>query len=557
MKQLYVLLKHVLFCMFITILFSQCSHHPNVEENSIRWEREIFELDTYEQGIFINDNGTISIKCKDKPFIAILDILAYKLRFNYTLTTKMHTFTLSIYDKKSADNWIEARQLIFRNANAFFMYAVDIINSDFIPDQSKISYQWTGDGPCFFRVQNRQDADFQATNSIIIKKIFFNSIAVNEGDQDFSQNQPLNPETDQQMEVDIQQQEPFDNNSFNMVKNVKYKINSLLKLEEKSNVNILEIETQNALLLRGDKNIIDYISNIIYSMDVEYPQVLVETKVFEYDDSLAKKIGTSINYIKPYGTSNNNDGDEVYGSQQTGSKSYNVLNNLYQDIFNTKIGEVNKQLQTIPNIFFQLSDEEKKMKLLTQLAMHGRNGMVKILAEPRLLLKPGSKASIKLTTVKYVEAKAHQEMSNIENQSIDCGIQFEIIPIILAENKILLKIKLKQSEFIFNNEEKIVQSKNENIIDTKVVALDGELINIGGIILKKTSAVSSGIPYIKDIPYLGVLFGSKRNDFSKVRIEFMIKPTVKFLSKKLRSIKQDVHKQDRLFEKSIKKHFSF
>jgi len=531
-----------LLCISI-FFYTNCSHRMNKEENALEWYQESYKQDLYEKGIFVNDKGIINVKIKDKPFIAILDILAYKLRFNYTLSTDMHNFTLSIYERSDAIDWIFSRQIAFENANAFLMYAIDRINENYIPNNSKVTYRWTGDGPEFYRIINKSDKYIVVKEKVIIKKIFFNSVAVKEYNQNKSQDLPMSAEdvnSNENIDIDIDTSED-ENIQPSSAKTVKDKINSLLSNNEKKQVNILELETQNALLLRGDRSVINNISNIIYSMDVEYPQVLVETKVFEYDDSIAKKIGTAVKYANNY-------------NSNTKSSKYDIITNLYEDMYGSD--NITTKLPFFSVGLNKLSGDEIKMQLLTQLAMYGSNGIVKILAEPRLLLKPGSKASIRLTTVKYVDATA-QELTNIESQSIDCGILFEIIPIVLANDKIMLKIKLKQSEFIKNNEEKIVQSKNENIIDTTVVALDGELINIGGIILKKSAASSSGIPYLKNIPYLGSLFGSKRKDSSKVRIEFMIKPTVKFLSQKLRIIKKDIHKQDKLFQESMKKYFSF
>jgi len=522
------------YFLIFTIIIS-CSHQMTEQKDSFLCENDNYNIDIRDPGIFILNNGLISIKCRNKPFISILDILAYKLRFNYTLSTDMHSFTLTICNKvKNSNSWNDSKQLIFKNANVFFMYAINRMNEDYIPDNSKISFRWIGDGPEFFRIFKSKGKKILVNENVIIKKIFLNCVAVKDDETNNSQNITLPEITNEVMPL----QQPAISDTMYQNNNVISRIESLLTQIEKEKVNILEVETQNALLLRGDRKTINYISNIIFSMDVEYPQVLVETKVFEYDDSLAKKIGTTIQYSKKF-------------QSPKGSSNYEITNHFYEEISENFDFKTN-----IPSFFFNLTDEEKKMNLLTNLALYGRNGLVKILAEPRLLLKPGSKASIKLTTVKYVDAST-QEFSQIDNQSIDCGILFEIIPIILAENKILLKIKLKQSEFITNNEKQIVQTKNENIIDTTVVALDGELINIGGIILKKTSASSSGIPYIKDIPYLGQLFESNQKEYSKVRIEFMIKPTVKFLSQKLNKIKKDIHKHDQLFEKNMKRHFSF
>ena len=47
---------------------------------------------------------------------------------------------------------------------------------------------------------------------------------------------------------------------------------------------------------------------------------------------------------------------------------------------------------------------------------------------------------------------------------------------------------------------------NVQTVQTTVLASDGETIVLGGLISKSDSRQENGIPYAKDIPYLGALF---------------------------------------------------
>jgi type III secretion protein C len=238
---------------------------------------------------------------------------------------------------------------------------------------------------------------------------------------------------------------------------------------------------------------------------------MLEAEVFEYDDTVGRKIGMAIDY-------SNINGDFALGVK-------------------TVFGEGISNL--MPQIIGNYTNEEKKKILLTSLALQDRNGGVKILSEPSLVLKPGKKALLKLNTEKYVIVSG---VNDSKLEKIETGIVFSITPIILSKSTILLKLHLEQSEFIPTNEAQIVQSSNKNLIDTSVVVNDGELISLGGIYLSKQSKFNSGIPILKDIPGIGYVFKSDSHDSSRTMIEFMIRPTIKKLNSRLRTIKQNTYR---------------
>jgi len=61
---------------------------------------------------------------------------------------------------------------------------------------------------------------------------------------------------------------------------------------------------------------------------------------------------------------------------------------------------------------------------------------------------------------------------------------------------------------------------------TFLTAHDGQHILIGGIMHTEASETSSGIPILKDIPYLGYLFGSTTTKENKKELIFIVTPHV-------------------------------
>lgn len=292
--------------------------------------------------------------------------------------------------------------------------------------------------------------------------------------------------------------------------NVKTNIDAFFSSGSKPEYSVVTLPSQNALIIQAKKEVLEEIGNIIIPIDSNSPQVLIEAQVFEYDDTVSRLIGTALERT----------------SQGTDYKK-TIKTTFSEGVSNS-----------LPSFFNELTNTAKKQSLLYTIAMQDSKGGVTVVAEPRIVLKPGNEAELKMETTKYVIVSGIND-SSLEN--IDTGIVLKITPVILSEKTILLNLELNQSDFIPSNETDIVQSINKNTVKTSVVAYDGELISIGGIYVEKNSDFKSGLPYLKDIPVAGALFGSQDRSSSRIMIEFMIRPSIKNLEDKLNKIKKNTY----------------
>lgn len=291
---------------------------------------------------------------------------------------------------------------------------------------------------------------------------------------------------------------------------IKLQIDAFYSSGAKPEYSIVTLPSQNALIIQAKETVLKEINSVIIPIDSNSPQVLIEAQVFEYDDNIGRLIGTSIERVSQ-------------GSD-------------YKKTIKTSFSE--GVSDSLPIFFNDLNNTSKKQSLLYSIAMQDSNSGVTVIAEPRVVLKPGTEASLNMETKKYVIVSG---INDSKLQEISTGIVLKITPIILSEKTILLNLELVQSDPIPTNEDKIVQSINKNSVKTSVVAYDGELISIGGIYVQKTSDFNSGIPYLKDIPVLGFLFGSQNKSSSRIMIEFMIKPSIKNIEDELNKIKKNTY----------------
>jgi len=63
-------------------------------------------------------------------------------------------------------------------------------------------------------------------------------------------------------------------------------------------------------------------------------------------------------------------------------------------------------------------------------------------------------------------------------------------------------------------------------VNTSLTVKHGQTIVIGGLIKQSRDNSDSGVPYLKNIPLLGYLFGSKKNSESRSEMIILITPRV-------------------------------
>lgn len=76
------------------------------------------------------------------------------------------------------------------------------------------------------------------------------------------------------------------------------------------------------------------------------------------------------------------------------------------------------------------------------------------------------------------------------------------------------------------DETAIVSGKRGKDLTTKLMVKSGDTIVIGGIYTETVTDNESGIPYLRQIPFLGWLFKAEIKDTKKVELLMFLRPTV-------------------------------
>jgi pilus assembly protein CpaC len=111
------------------------------------------------------------------------------------------------------------------------------------------------------------------------------------------------------------------------------------------------------------------------------------------------------------------------------------------------------------------------------------------------------------------------------------GAKVEFEPTVIDSNIVSLKVKPELSRPDFQNSIELAGFRIPSFItrrvETVVEMREGESVIIGGLKSEETEKVTSGTPILKDIPFLGMLFKSTREE--KIEQELVVMVTPRFV----------------------------
>ncbi|HEB26792.1 MAG TPA: type II secretion system protein GspD [Porticoccus sp.] len=165
---------------------------------------------------------------------------------------------------------------------------------------------------------------------------------------------------------------------------------------------------------------------------------------------------------------------------------------------------------------------------------------LKVLSSPSLMVLDNHTAIIRVgdqvpirtsettNTSSLVPVGDDRFSSNItsEIQYRDTGVTLEVTPRVNAGGMVTMEITQKVDD-VGRTTTSGIDSPTilQREITTTVAVQSGETIVLGGLIRENKEESESGIPYLKDIPFLGALFGSKSTSTFKTELVVMITPS--------------------------------
>ncbi|NMA42184.1 MAG: hypothetical protein GX946_02245 [Oligosphaeraceae bacterium] len=171
---------------------------------------------------------------------------------------------------------------------------------------------------------------------------------------------------------------------------------------------------------------------------------------------------------------------------------------------------------------------------LAFLKAYAGEGNTRVLSEPQLVVMSGSQGSMQAGESVPIasESTTYSDSSNnfrTNYQYKDVGVIMNVTPYITAGHDVRMVIEQEVSS-VSRNADTTNPTISKKTVSSELVVSDNTTLLMGGMIQSTNTTGRYGIPLLKDIPYLGALFGY--NEISNVRTELLILLTVNVLDSK-------------------------
>ncbi len=258
------------------------------------------------------------------------------------------------------------------------------------------------------------------------------------------------------------------------------------------NVNIISVSHTNTLIAKGTERDLDYIEELVKSIDQPISQVMIEARIVEADANFTKDLGIRWGGSFAYANANAPYAGTIRGGE-AGQPGSNYAVNLPLATTSTAFGGLGFAFaSTNLNIDARIQAMEQQ-------------GRGKTISSPKVLTLDNKEAVIRQG--QRVPVTTRTENNTFSTTYMDAALVLKVTPHISSSKKMRVKVDLSKDEPDFTHADSLGNPTiNTKQAITEMMVNDGDTMVIGGIISKKETYIDNKIPGLGDIPILGWLF---------------------------------------------------
>jgi len=315
-------------------------------------------------------------------------------------------------------------------------------------------------------------------------------------------------------------------------------------------VNISEVETEsnsllsprgnvtvddrtNSILIQDTPNKISQVRELIAKLDKPVRQVLIETRIVEANDSFSRNLGARLGFqrvtqqaeigsanLGDVSASGNLEGARSNTDSMTGAAGAPSFSpdGLAVDLAAQGIGDpVRNPASYAFEIFKAGTGIANLIQLeITALEAEGRG---KIIASPRLITSNQQEARIEQGQERIFTTSVLGVGSVVTKKAV---LSLTVTPQITPDDRVVMDVFVTQDSF----ESPTQPTINTKQITTQVLLENGETAVIGGIYQQEKSTSVTKVPFLGDIPGLGVLFRTKSRNDDRTELLIFLTPRI-------------------------------
>ena len=261
-------------------------------------------------------------------------------------------------------------------------------------------------------------------------------------------------------------------------------------------------ERTNTLIVQDLASNIERMKNLIYKLDTQTPQVLIEARIIEVANTFSRGLNLDWGAL----------GGKITNSPLTYASNITAGGSFKGETFGTfSLGFLN--LAKLGDVTLALKLGEKRDE-------------VKLLSAPRVITQDNKPATITQSdqitvTTKTVTTSSAGTVSQESPTQLSATLSLNVTPKITSDGGILLSINI--SNAFFKDQEGAMASR---AAQTTVMVENGDTTVIGGIYSSHTAKSRAGIPFLSWIPLIGWIFSSNSTTTLRNELMIFITPTI-------------------------------
>ena len=288
------------------------------------------------------------------------------------------------------------------------------------------------------------------------------------------------------------------------------KIKDLIVLGKRGSINV--DSRSNTIVMKDTAAKIEEARKIIERFDAPVKQIMIEARIVDASTTFSRDLGVRWNsFARQYQARTGMD----WGTDPTDFTTSGDLSSGGTFTTNAPDGWAGN----LGLSFAKLTNRGLgTVALDASLALAETEGKAKIISAPKVIASNGEKARISRGDIIYKEIVTADQR---DIKELPATLSLSVTPTVSFNNYVTMEIEVKDDKVFAD-----LSGKTEKGITTKLMVRSGETLVIGGIFKEDKSTKLEGVPWLKDIPYLGWLFKARTRTSEKTELLIFLTPRV-------------------------------
>jgi type IV pilus assembly protein PilQ len=277
----------------------------------------------------------------------------------------------------------------------------------------------------------------------------------------------------------------------------------------------------NTIIMKDIAANIEEARKIIKRFDMPVKQVMIEARIVDAGTDFIRDLGIQWTQDTSYQYRTDTSVDFL-ATDLTGDLNVTAGEALYGGAFSTNTPE-----GWAPNLDLVVGSLTGNalgfLSLDARLALAETESQAKIISAPKVIASNGQEATISRGDAIIIPAT-----ENVESTTLDATLSLTVTPTVSYNDYITLLVD------VTDDQAPTTSRVLKKAVKTTLMVKSGDTVVIGGIYKEEKSEGEAGIPYLRDIPFLGWLFKAQSKVLKKTELLIFLTPTVlSFPAKKM------------------------